>query len=191
MQEIFFVTGNRNKFEEVRSMMEKHGIKLLQTDVDIIEHRYPTVREVSIAKALSAAKLINKPLIVEDTGIYFKGFKKFPGTNAKVVFEGIGISGVMKLLEDRERGATFVTAVAFVRPGMQPIAFVGECKGSIAGKPSEVIDFAYDTIFVPKGESRTFSEMGKGEKEAYSHRNKAIEEFIKWFKSEGKTDIKA
>ncbi|MDI6738306.1 MAG: non-canonical purine NTP pyrophosphatase, partial [Nanoarchaeota archaeon] len=54
------------------------------------------------------------------------------------------------------------------------------CRGRIAEKKSEIIDFAYDTIFVPEGETRTFSEMKKEEKEQHSHRAKALNEFLKW-----------
>ena len=90
------------------------------------------------------------------------------------MFNGVGINGILKLLEGKPRKAKFVTAFAYATPNLHPVAFVGECEGNIAEKPSEVIDFAYDTIFVPKGETRTFSEMTKEEKERYSHRAKVL-----------------
>ncbi|MBU2589890.1 MAG: RdgB/HAM1 family non-canonical purine NTP pyrophosphatase [Nanoarchaeota archaeon] len=180
--DVLFVTGNRNKFDEVKLMAEKHGINLLWSDLDVVEHKYDSVKEVSMAKALSAVKILNKPLIVEDTGIFFKDFNNFPGANAKVVFSGIGVDGILKILEGKNREATFVTSFAFIKPGMQPLTFMGECSGKITEKPSKVIDFAYDTIFIPDGDSRTFSEMSKEEKEKYSHRKKAVESFFTWFR---------
>lgn len=178
--DVLFVTGNRNKFEEVKLMAEKHGINLLWSDLDVVEHKYDSVKEVSIAKALSAVKILDKPLIVEDTGIFFKDFKNFPGANAKVVINGIGIDGILKVLEGKNREATFVTSFAFAKPGIHPITFVGECDGKISEKPSDIIAFAYDTIFIPDGDSRTFSEMTKEEKEKYSHRRKALDKFFTW-----------
>jgi XTP/dITP diphosphohydrolase len=179
---LFFVTGNRNKFEEVKKVTDRHGIELEWSDVDVVEQKLKTEKEVAIAKALSALKILNKPVLVEDTGIYFEAYKDFPGPNAKVVFNGVGINGILKLLEGKPRKAKFVTAFAYATPNFHPVAFLGECEGNIAEKPSDMIDFAYDTIFVPKGETRTFSEMSKEEKERYSHRAKALEEFIKWYK---------
>lgn len=180
---LFFVTGNRNKFDEIKKVTDRQGIELEWSDVDVVEQKLKTEKEVAIAKALSALKILNKPVLVEDTGIYFEAYRDFPGPNAKVIFNGVGINGILKLLEGKPRKAKFVTAFAYATPNLHPIAFAGECEGHIVEKPSDIIDFAYDTIFVPKGETRTFSEMTKEEKERYSHRAKALEEFIKWYKA--------
>ncbi|HII15388.1 MAG TPA: RdgB/HAM1 family non-canonical purine NTP pyrophosphatase [Nanoarchaeota archaeon] len=178
---LFFVTGNRNKFDEVKKVTDRYGIELEWSDIDVVEQKLKTEKEVAIAKALSALKILHKPVLVEDTGIYFDAFKNFPGPNAKVVFEGVGSEGVLKLLEGKPRGAKFVTSFAFATPNLHPIAFVGECRGKIAEKISPIISFAYDAIFIPEGETRTFSEMTKEEKEQYSHRAKALDEFIRWY----------
>lgn len=181
---LFFVTGNRDKFEEVKKVTDRYGIELEWSDLEIVEQKLKTEKEVAIAKALAALKILNKPVLVEDTGIYFEAFKGFPGPNAKVIFEGIGISGILKLLDGSARKAKFVTSFAYGSPAFHPIAFTGECSGRIAEKPSDIIDFAYDTIFMPDGESRTFSEMKKEEKEQYSHRAKALTAFLEWYKKE-------
>jgi len=183
---LLFVTGNRNKFDEVKRITDRHGIQLEWSDLSIVEKRFKTEKEVSIAKALAALRELQRPLIVEDTGIYFKAFNDFPGANAKTVFKGIGYEGILKLLEGKPREATFVTSIAFVKPGMYPMCFIGECKGRIAEKVSDVIAFDYDAIFIPDGDNRTFSEMSKEEKEKYSHRAKAVESFVEWYKQETK-----
>jgi len=72
--------------------------------------------------------------------------------------------------------------VTFIKPGMNPLSFSAECKGKINEKISEKISFAYDALFIPEGETRTFSEMTKEEKESFSHRKKALDEFARWFK---------
>lgn len=179
---LFFVTGNRNKFEEVKKITDRYGIELEWSDIDIVEQKLKTEKEVAIAKALSALKILNKPVLVEDTGIYFEAFKSFPGPNAKVLLNGVGREGVLKLLEGKPRGAKFVTSFAYGTPNFHPIAFTGECSGKIAEKISPIISFAYDAIFIPEGESRTFSEMTKEEKEKYSHRAKALTAFLEWYR---------
>lgn len=181
MKDLFFVTGNRDKFEEARKFLEKHDINLIISDISIPEKKYPTEKEVAISKAYAAVKLLNKPLIVEDTGIYFEAYNNFPGPNAHIVFDGIGYEGILKLLEGKNRAAFFRTTVTFIKPALNPISFTGECQGKISEKVSERVDFAYDALFIPESETRTFSEMKKEEKELFSHRRKAMEEFVGWF----------
>ena len=182
MKDLFFVTSNRNKFEEARKALEEHSINLIISDINIPEKKYPTEKEVAIAKAYAAIKLLKAPLIVEDTGIYFEAYNNFPGPNAHIVFEGIGYEGILKLLEGKNRAAFFRTTITFIKPELNPISFTGECKGKISEKVSERVSFAYDALFMPENETRTFSEMKKEEKEVFSHRRKAVEEFIKWYK---------
>ena len=69
---LFFVTGNRNKFDEVKKVTDRYGIELEWSDVDVVEQKLKTEKEVAIAKALSSLKILNKPVLVEDTGIYFE-----------------------------------------------------------------------------------------------------------------------
>lgn len=183
MRTILFVTSNENKFREVKSYLEKAGIHLERSILEIVEKQYATEREVSLNKALSAAKILNRPVLVEDTGVYFSAFKSFPGPYAKQVFENIGIDGILKLLDGKNREAVMRTSFAYCEPGGMPVAFTGEVSGKIAERPSEVISFAYDTLFVPEDESKTFSEMSVGEKERYSHRIRALQEFLNWWKS--------
>ncbi|MFH1637102.1 MAG: RdgB/HAM1 family non-canonical purine NTP pyrophosphatase [Candidatus Woesearchaeota archaeon] len=185
MKEIFFVTGNNDKFEEAKVILKKVGIDLKKSDIEIVEKKFKTEKEVSIGKALSALRELNAPLIVEDTGIYFEAYNCFPGPNANVVFQGISYDGLLKLLEEKDRKAFFRTSICFIKPNSNPVCFIGECHGKIAEKVSETISFAYDAIFIPDGETRTFSEMTKEEKEKYSHRRKALEEFAKWLKECG------
>lgn len=181
MDELYFVTSNMHKFEEAKKILARHNIDLLISDINIPEKKFPTEKEVAVAKAYAAIKLLNKPLIVEDTGIYFESYNNFPGPNAHIVFDGIGYEGILKLLEGKDRAAFFRTTVTFIKPGMDTVSFTGECRGRISDKVSETIDFAYDSLFIPENESRTFSEMSKEEKDVFSHRRKAMEEFAKWF----------
>lgn len=185
MQQIYFVTGNNDKFMEAKAILAKAGFELLKSDISIVEKKLPTEKEVSIGKAFAAVRELKAPLITEDTGIYFEAYKDFPGPNANVVFSGIGYEGLLKLLEGKSRKAFFRTSVCFIKPNFNPVCFIGECRGIIAEKPSERISFAYDTIFIPDGDTRAFSEMTQEEKEKFSHRRKALEEFANWLREGG------
>ncbi len=185
MRSVFFVTGNEDKFKEAKATLEKAGVELKKSEIEIVEKKFPTEKEVSMGKALAALRELKAPLIVEDTGIYFGAYENFPGPNANVVFKGIGYDGLLKLLEGKSRKAFFRTSVCFIQPNCNPVCFIGECPGKIADNVSDVISFAYDAIFIPDGDKRTFSEMTKEEKEKFSHRRKAMEEFARWLKEGG------
>lgn len=183
MEDIFFVTGNYDKFLEAKKILEKEGINLLKSDLKVVEKKLETIHDISVDKALTSSRMLKKPLIVEDTGIFFKAYNGFPGTNPNFVFKTIGYKGILKLLEGKNRGAYFETVVSFWEPGSQVVSFSGICEGKIAEKVSSVIGFAYDAIFIPNGEKKaTFSEMTKEEKEKYSHRAKALQEFVRWYR---------
>lgn len=182
MEELYFITTNRHKFEEAKDILAKHGINLKISEFEIPEKKYKTEKEVSISKAYEALKYVKAPLIVDDTGVYFEAYNNFPGPNAHIVFDGIGFAGILKLLEGKSRTVCIRTAITFIKLGMNPISFLGECNGRIVEKIPDEMDFAYDTIFIPDGDSRTFAQMTKEEKESYSHRRKALDEFAKWLK---------
>ncbi|MBI4448034.1 RdgB/HAM1 family non-canonical purine NTP pyrophosphatase [Candidatus Woesearchaeota archaeon] len=180
MKEIFFATSNYDKFEEAKKILEKYGINLLKSDIEVIEKKLPTEKETAIDKALTAMQRLQKSLIAEDTGIYFEAFQNFPGVNASFIFKTIGYEGVLRLLEGKNRKAFFRTTIAYYEPNGKIVNFQGTCNGEIATKPSKEISFDYDTIFIPEGHKKTFSELTKEEKAKISHRAQALEKFAKW-----------
>jgi XTP/dITP diphosphohydrolase len=85
---------------------------------------------------------------------------------------------IEKLLSElgdaRERSARFVCAVAMIYPTGEEAVVVGMVRGSIASAPKGENGFGYDPVFVPEGDSRTFAQMSAAEKEAVSHRGRAL-----------------
>jgi XTP/dITP diphosphohydrolase len=80
---------------------------------------------------------------------------------------------LLELLEHRGRSAYFRT-VAGLRRGHRRWMFVGEVAGSIASRPRGRNGFGYDPIFIPRGGHRTFAEIPTAEKNALSHRARAV-----------------
>jgi len=184
MKKIYFLSSNKEKIKEVKLHLKKFGIKVIGRKIEIEENKYERQEEIAKEKARKAAKLIKKPVIVEDTGLYLEAYKNFPGINAKFVFKCIGLKGILKLLEGKSRRAYFKTVVAYCKPNKRPGIFTGICKGRISTKIRKPVTpkVPYDSIFIVDGEKRTFSQMTKEEKAKYSHRAKALEKFAKWFK---------
>ncbi|MHC1585578.1 MAG: XTP/dITP diphosphatase [Candidatus Syntropharchaeia archaeon] len=176
---IYFVTTNRNKFEEIRRISE--GI-----EIEWINHDYPEIQEENLERiAESGAKycadLFEKSVFVEDSGLFIDALNGFPGPFSAYVYDKIGNKGILKLMDGiDERGAVFRSVVSFCEPGKNPISFVGEVRGVISGEIRGKHGFGYDPIFSYRG--RTFAEMSIHEKNEVSHRRKAFEKFLRWLR---------
>lgn len=185
MKAIHFASSNRGKIEEVSKHLKSFGIAVHGNCIEMPEISSDDLETVAMEKAKAAANIIKRPVIVEDTGMYFRAYRDFPGTHPKFVFRSISYEGIFRLLEGKSRKAYFRTVVAYCEPGKGPKTFEGISRGKImdraAGKADEALP--YDAIFMPEGETRAYSQMTKEEKAKTSHRARALEAFAKWFNS--------
>jgi len=177
MKTIYFVTGNYGKFREARNVLKKYDVKLKQ-----IKYSKPEDKKLSTEKiAENAAKILvekfRKPLIAEDTGIFFEAYKDFPGRNSKVVFNKLGLDGILRKLENKTRKAYFKTAIGYAN-GKKLMIFVGYCRGRISKKVigKRDVNLPYDNVFIPDGHSKVFAKIMKT-KQKISSRVMAFEKF--------------
>lgn len=183
-KEILFITANQSKLEEVINITKRYSIKIVGGKLNLPEQMSKNMEEISAEKAKYAFEKIRKPLIVDDAGIYFESYPNFPGIFTKYIIKLLGFWGIFKLLENKNRKAYFKSIIAFIDSnGNQPILFEGICKGRITEEASEIFDpnFEFNSIFIPEGEDRTFSEMTIEERKKFSHRAQALENFLKWY----------
>ena len=184
MKEIYFITSNPGKFEEVYSFFEKKNLKSpkIKWYKAKIEEPRGKIEDVAVHSVKVAYSIVKKPVFVEDTGLFIPSLNGFPGEFSAWVVKKIGIKGILKLLS-KDRKAYFKTVIAF-NDGKNINTFVGICRGSIAKKPrgKSHSSLPYDSIFIPKGSSKTFAEDMEF-KEKKSHRIKALEKFYKFLKA--------
>jgi XTP/dITP diphosphohydrolase len=179
---LIFATSNRHKFEEVKAMATKHGVKLKMCDVQCDEIQADNLEDIAGFSAKEACRVLGKPCFVEDAGLFVRALRGFPGPYSNYVFRTIGNEGLLKLMAGvKSRRAEFRSAVSYCEPKAKPIVFSGSSDGSITTKARGHYGFGFDPIFAPKRSGgRTFAEMLTAEKNAFSHRAKAIENFIGW-----------
>ncbi len=181
--EIYFATGNPNKFKEAKKIFEKNaaGIMLKHFEFRHREIRSDSIEEIALESAEAAYRELGKPVFVEDTGLFIDALDGFPGTYSAWVQKKIGCRGILKLLEGiGESDARFEACIAF-NDGKGIRSFKGVCEGTIAESERGKSGFGYDPIFVPKGESSTFAESIEL-KNKYSHRYKSLLELIRYLK---------
>ena len=99
---------------------------------------------------------MNKAVLKNDTGFFIEEFGNFPGAYAHQVMDTIGTDGILKLMRGVEnRKACFIQALAFCEYGKEPVVFKSITEGSIAKRKSGKYGWAWDFVFIPKGQTKT------------------------------------
>ena len=179
LSELFFASSNENKFQEAERILTNLGVKVNFSKTTLEEIQSSSLSEIAEQKAISAYELIQKPVIIEDDGLFIDSLNGFPGPYSSYVYDTIGNKGIMNLLENSEfRDAKFVSIIAYLG-GSDGVKLF---ESSIPGKISSVIEkggWGYDPIFIPDGESKTYANVS--DKDKFSHRSAALTKFSNWF----------
>ncbi|AHC51196.1 deoxyribonucleotide triphosphate pyrophosphatase [Sulfolobus acidocaldarius SUSAZ] len=179
-REIILVTSNENKFKEMNSMAQNSNVSLIWFNIPKVEIQADSLEEIVKFSAIIAYNQINRPLIVEDSGLFIEALNGFPGPYSNYVRRKIGMEGIIRLLEgEKNRKAYFSTVLAYV-DSTQLKLFEGRVYGSISTEIRGTKGFGYDPIFIPDGVNLTFGEMSTEEKNKYSHRAIAFRKFIEY-----------
>ena len=177
--ELFFASSNEHKFEEAQRILSTLGvnIKLFKTTLEEIQSN--SLNEIAKRKAIDAFTKIQKPILIEDDGLFINSLNGFPGPYSSYAYDTIGNTGIIQLLENTElRDAKFVAIIAYCN-GIDEVKLF---ESSIPGKISKEIEkggWGYDPIFIPDGESKTFANVS--DKDKFSHRSASLKKFSDWF----------
>jgi XTP/dITP diphosphohydrolase len=143
-----------------------------------IEETEDTLAGNALLKAAAVAAATGFAAVADDTGLEVDALDGAPGVHtARYAGPDAGYeANLVKLLADLEgvgdRGARFRTAIALVAPGAEPVVVEGVMEGEIALEPRGENGFGYDPVFLVG--DRTYAEMTDEEKNAISHRARAL-----------------
>ena len=184
LKTITFITGNPHKVKEAQGIFQNLGITLEHADLG-----YPEIQgnleDVARYGAQHAARRLGKPVIVEDTGLFIKALKWFPGTYSSYIQDTLGNQGILKLMSDViDRYAEFRSVVGYCTPKTEPEVFLGTVKGRIGFEEKGDHGFAYDPLFYPESYQKSFGELKREEKNEFSHRRRSLEKFALWFENQ-------
>lgn len=180
MESLYFITANSMKAREAREILAKFGIEIQQRMLEIDEIQDKDAERVAKRKALDSFRMIKKPLIVEDTGLYIHAMNGYPGTLIKHFFNSIGPQGILEYLHGKDRSAEAVTVVACCDSTGKVKTFRGKVAGRISEYVADGYNFAWDRIFVPAGYDKTYAEIGAEVKNRISQRRLALHNFARW-----------
>ena len=179
---IVCASANPHKVEELARLLPS-WVELVPRPSDIgdIDEDAPTLEGNAIIKAVEIANHASEWAIADDTGLEVEALNGAPGVRS-ARFAGDHATDsenrallLAKLDGVTNRSARFRTVVALVS-SKGDIHFVGgECVGTIAESERGDSGFGYDSLFIPAdGDGRTFAEMNGPEKDAVSHRGRAL-----------------
>lgn len=173
----YFITGNKNKFEEVKAIISE----LKQLDIDLPEIQEIDAKEIIKQKLLEALKHKKGEFIVEDTSLYLDFMNGLPGPLIKWFLKTVGNEGLFKMAQNAgDMKAETKTIIGYAKNPNEIFYFEGAIKGKIVS-PKGDNGFGFDPIFRPEGFNKTFAEMNAEEKNAISMRKIAVsrlKEFI-------------
>jgi XTP/dITP diphosphohydrolase len=172
MRTLRFVTTNPGKVREAEKYLaDVYDVE--QHDYDYTEIQSDELADIAARGAEDAygAQDADVPVVVDDAGLFVRALDGFPGPYSSYVEDTLGVERVWRLAEDLEdRRAAFRCVVAYA-DGDTTETFAGAVQGTIVA-PRGDGGFGYDPIFEHDGE--TFAEMATGEKNALSHRGRAL-----------------
>lgn len=190
---IVIATRNAHKLEELDRILKAAGIDVELLSVD----KFPGAPEVdetedsfegnALLKARALAQFTGLPAIADDSGLCVDALNGSPGILSarwSGATENVDATNLALVLEqmidvpDDKRGAQFVCAAAYVLPDGTEHVVRGTVEGRLLRSPQGTNGFGYDPIFVPAGFAKTTAEMTPAEKDAISHRSKALAELV-------------
>jgi len=183
--EIVIASKNLGKIAEFKRILGEVGISII-TDIEFpdVDESGSTFEENALLKAHAISRYTNLPVLADDSGLAVDYLGGAPGIFS-ARWSGVhGDDGanIKRLLEDlngvalENRGAKFIAVLVLVRPDGEELLVRGELRGKIRNQPVGVNGFGYDPIFEPENSDRTLGEMSAAEKDAISHRSKALTE---------------
>lgn len=179
MSDLYFLSSNVDKYKEIRMALKRHDILLGFRKRRLPELQSNSLSYIALEKCKSAFKIISKPVIVEDDGLFIHRLGGFPGPFSSYIFKTIGNRGILRLLSgSNDRSALFTSVLVYTDGGMTR-RFVGNAIGTISLKANG-LGWGYDPIFVPSGQKKTFGRLGE-EKTLISHRSQAVTSFAIWY----------
>jgi XTP/dITP diphosphohydrolase len=173
------VTTNAGKFREISRQMADHGYELEHLDTSYPEIQADSLEETIIPGLTWLTSRFDRPVMIDDSGLFIDSLNGFPGVYSSYVFRTLGCEGILRLMDGKEdRGARFECCIGFMAPGAESFVAKGVAQGTISRVSKGAGGFGYDPIFINEGHTKTYAEIDVQEKNKVSHRGKAMSLFL-------------
>ena len=186
---LILASNNANKLKEFRSLVADLDIELLsqkEAGCDFeVEETGTTFEENAYLKAFAVTEATGISAVADDSGLCVDALGGEPGIYSARYGLGHAASDeeryrylLQKMEGVEDRSARFVCCICCTFPDGSVIRSRGECEGEILLAPKGQNGFGYDPVFHPLCLDKSMAELSPEEKNAISHRGKALREFI-------------
>lgn len=191
IKQIVFATNNAHKLSEVQAVLGDRFRLVTLAECGITEEipeDAPTLEGNALQKARYVHERTGADCFADDTGLEVDALDGAPGVHsARYATDGHDFAANNRLLlrnlaDAADRSAHFRTVIALILDGREYL-FEGRVDGRIAESEAGCGGFGYDPLFVPEGFDKTFAEMGADEKNAISHRGRAVRRLVEFLQS--------
>ena len=177
---LFVATHNQHKIREISQILPE--FEIVPDDPEGIEENAPDFAGNALIKVHAiAARHPGEWCMADDSGLEVRALGGAPGVHsARYAGEPCNTPAnnalLLKNLEGKaDRRARFTCCCALVDPSGEEMVVHGHCPGRIAEKASGSEGFGYDPLFIPDGYDKSFADLSADEKNAISHRGRALE----------------
>lgn len=180
---LVIASHNPGKVVEMTDLLAPYRIQVVsaaELGLPEPEETGDTFEANAALKAHAAAQAARLPALADDSGLVVPALGGAPGIYS-ARWAGpekdfaTAMARVHRELDDKDRGATFVSVLALAWPDGEETLFRGEVHGRLSWPPRGNNGFGYDPIFVPDGYAITFGEIEPAEKYRIDHRSRAFE----------------
>jgi len=190
-RKLIISSRNEGKIREVRRNLEGLGIEWVTwkelADWPPLVEDGSSYYENALKKAESLSRFAGWSALADDSGLEVEALGGAPGVlSARYAGpEGDDQMNIRRLLSEmqglpeEERSARFVCVLVLYFPGGEHLSVEGECEGTIVREPRGEGGFGYDPVFQPRGYQLTFAQLAPEEKDALSHRGRALRKLKK------------
>lgn len=184
---VVLASKNAHKLQELQDILSAQGVEVIlesAAGVDVeVKETGTTFEENSLLKARAVMEASGLPAIADDSGLMVDALNGAPGVySARYGGPGLDDAGRYRLLLENMRGVLdrkcrFVSAITLCMPSGDIVTARGECPGTLAYAPQGENGFGYDPIFFVPEKEKTFAQLTAEEKNAISHRGRALQLF--------------
>lgn len=177
---LFVATHNKHKLSEIAQILPDFEI-VADNPEGIVEDAPDFAGNALIKVRAISARHPGQWCMADDSGLEVKALSGAPGVRSARYAgkDGDTAANNALLLENMagvaERSANFTCVIALVSPDGEEHIREGKVFGTIAESPSGCEGFGYDPLFIPEGCTKSFAELSSDEKNAMSHRGRALE----------------
>jgi XTP/dITP diphosphohydrolase len=182
-------SANADKVAEIREILGADGsVELLPRPAEIpdVVEDSGTLEGNARLKATALCRATEMAAVADDTALEVDALDGGPGVDT-AYFAGptatyaenrAKLLAALDGLPEARRGARFRTVAMVVWPDGREVVAEGVCDGAIAETERGARGWGFDPVFVPAGDTRTFSEMSESEKHAVGHRGRAFRALV-------------